>query len=56
MLRKFFFVLSLLLLLSTGTAQAEDRRTDKTKLVIMTFNGEFLWDGISPEEGQADFP
>ena len=22
----------------------------------MTFNAEFLWDGVYPEEGQADFP
>jgi hypothetical protein len=22
----------------------------------MTFNAEFLWDGIAPEEGQATFP
>lgn len=32
-----------------------DRRADPTKLVIMSFNAEFLWDGVQPEEGQADF-
>jgi exonuclease III len=35
---------------------AEDRRTDKSVLVLMSLNGEFLWDGVPPEEGQADFP
>jgi exonuclease III len=35
---------------------AEDRRPDPSVLVIMTFNAEFLWDGVQPEEGQADFP
>src|SRR5688572_22215007 len=38
------------------TPTAEDRRTDTTRLVVMTFNAEFLWDGIPPEEGTADFP
>ena len=33
-----------------------DRRTDKTKLVISTFNTYFMWDGIAPEEGQVDLP
>jgi hypothetical protein len=26
------------------------------RLNSMTFNGEFLWDGVDPEEGSADFP
>ncbi len=26
------------------------------QLKIMTFNAEFLWDGVEPEEGNADFP
>jgi exonuclease III len=38
------------------TACAQDRRTDKSQLTIMTFNAEFLWDGVDPEEGQAEFP
>lgn len=33
---------------------AEDRRPDKTVLVIMTFNAEFLWDGVNPEEGASN--
>lgn len=33
--------------------RAEDRRTDKSHLVIMAFNAEFLWDGVTPEEGEA---
>ena len=35
---------------------AADRRIDQTALKVMTFNAEFLWDGIAPEEGRADFP
>jgi predicted nucleic acid-binding Zn-ribbon protein len=35
---------------------AEDRRPDRTVLTIMTLNGEFLWDGVAPEVGSADFP
>ena len=26
------------------------------QLKIMTYNAEFLWDGVEPEEGNADFP
>ena len=29
----------------------DDRRSDKSRLTIMTFNAEFLWDGVDPEEG-----
>lgn len=36
-------------------ARADDRRTDKDRLVVMTFNTEFLWDGLPPEEGSANF-
>ena len=35
---------------------AADRRPDSSVLVVMTFNAEFLWDGVAPEKGQADFP
>ncbi len=38
------------------SALAADRRNDTTKLSIMTYNVEFLWDGITPEEGVATFP
>src|SRR5262249_51853489 len=48
---------SLLLLLGlTGSGVADDRRTTSCRLDIMTFNAEFLWDGVAPEEGSADFP
>lgn len=33
-----------------------DRRVDKSKLVVSTFNTFFMWDGIEPEEGQVYFP
>lgn len=49
-----------LLLVFLGTAlglvRAEDRRTVPCRLSVMTLNAEFLWDGVAPEEGQADFP
>lgn len=32
-----------------------DRRPDKTSLVLMTLNAEWLWDGLPPEEGQVEF-
>lgn len=32
-----------------------DRRPDKSRLKITTFNVKFLWDGINPEEGQVEF-
>jgi len=37
-------------------ARSEDRRPNKSFLVIMTLNAEFLWDGVEPEEGRVDFP
>lgn len=55
MIKKCSIVLALILLL-TSSVRSDDRRTDKTMLVIMTLNGEFLWDGVDPEEGQVDFP
>jgi len=33
-----------------------DRRPDKHKLVLATFNGEFLWDGDEPEDGRIPIP
>ena len=39
-----------------GVAAAEDRRTDRDRLTIMTLNAEFLWDGREPEDGQVSFP
>lgn len=46
----------LILAVVVAAASADDRRVDKSALVIMTFNAEFLWDGVAPEEGSADFP
>ena len=42
----------------TSLDSAADRRRDKSHLVVMTLNAEFLWDGIEPEDGndQIDFP
>ena len=45
----------LFILLLPGLVYAADRRVRKSRLVIMTLNAEFLWDGQSPEEGQVDF-
>lgn len=39
-----------------GPVEAADRRPDTSRLSIMTFNTEFMWDGIQPEEGTATFP
>ena len=55
-MRKFIysFLLTAFVCLSfLSNAFAEDRRTDKNTLSIMTFNAEFLWDGIAPEEGNS---
>lgn len=37
-------------------AFAADRRTDTNRLRLMSYNAEFLWDGVAPEEGTAAFP
>jgi endonuclease/exonuclease/phosphatase family metal-dependent hydrolase len=52
-MRRLWFLA--LLLLGAASAEAADRRLDKTRLVLMTLNAEFLWDGIAPEDGDADF-
>lgn len=50
-------ILSLVSLLAFGLLSgAEDRRPDKSVVVIMTLNAEFLWDGVEPEEGSVNFP
>jgi endonuclease/exonuclease/phosphatase family metal-dependent hydrolase len=49
--------LLLVLTLCVEVAFAQtDRRSDKSRLVIATFNAEFLWDGRDPEEGTVDLP
>src|SRR4030042_4811496 len=53
-LRGFCLVLAFLFL-TFGFVTAEDRRSDKTRLCVMTLNAEFLWDGVAPEEGQVNF-
>jgi hypothetical protein len=45
----------LVLQLASG-ALADDRRAAQCRLNIMTFNAEFLWDGVQPEDGSAEFP
>lgn len=44
-------LLTVLIVLSASALPAEDRRSDKSRLVVMTLNAEFLWDGVDPEEG-----
>lgn len=48
-------VFSVAWLVLAPSASAEDRRADPSRLTIMTFNVQFLWDGASPEEGQVPF-
>ncbi|MEQ9642040.1 MAG: lamin tail domain-containing protein [Alphaproteobacteria bacterium] len=43
------------LFITSFEGTAADRRADPGRLVVMTFNGEFLWDGRPPEEGQVNF-
>lgn len=42
-------IISLLLLATFGIAKSQDT------LKIMTFNCEFMWDGVEPEEGRIEF-
>lgn len=44
------------LLIAGFDSNAADRRSDRDRLVVMTFNGKFLWDGRPPEEGRVNFP
>ncbi|MEM7625864.1 MAG: endonuclease/exonuclease/phosphatase family protein [Planctomycetota bacterium] len=43
--------IAFLCLILTVSVHAEDRRKDKSKLTLMSFNVEFMWDGYPPEEG-----
>ncbi|MCP5050212.1 MAG: hypothetical protein GY940_23805 [bacterium] len=54
--RKQFIVLFFIVLMVCGFGFPEDRRPDKSVLVIMTLNAEFLWDGVAPEDGRVNFP
>lgn len=51
-------VVSFFIWIAVAVGWAEDRRPDPNILKIMTYNGEFLWDGVAPEEGnpQVTFP
>ena len=51
--QSILLVFTLFVLSANGIAA--DRRSNQNQLSIMTFNGEFLWDGVNPEEGQVDF-
>lgn len=42
--------------LFSAAAAAEDRRTDTSKLLVMTLNTYWMWDGVEPEEGGVSFP
>lgn len=50
-----FFCVTIFLFCS-GTVYAFDRRVDKSRLSIMTFNAQYLWDGVEPEKGEETFP
>jgi len=39
------------LLLGALPGAADDRRSDPSRLTLMTLNVRFLWDGVEPEEG-----
>ncbi|SYZ71900.1 exported hypothetical protein [Candidatus Zixiibacteriota bacterium] len=51
----FLLLITVVCLFWVSASIAADRRIDTTKLKIMTYNAEFLFDGLDPE-GQADFP
>jgi exonuclease III len=48
-------LLAFLALILVDPLAAADRRKDRSRLVLMTLNAEFLWDGLPPEEGDALF-
>ncbi len=52
------YAVTLFFVVLLNIVSAEDRRVDKSFLKIMTFNAEFLWDGVQPEEGRdtINFP
>ena len=54
-MKKLFLLILPFILISVSTLEAEDRRSHPNKLIIMTFNAEFLWDGVEPEEGRVNF-
>jgi endonuclease/exonuclease/phosphatase family metal-dependent hydrolase len=50
-----FLALVVGLLVGAQRTRGEDRRPDASRLIVMTFNTEFMWDGVEPEAGQVDF-
>ena len=52
-MRTVFTALVLLLTIAPG-AHAEDRRPDPTRLTLLNYNAQFLWDGIAPEDGSKN--
>jgi len=54
-MRRFLGIIAVFFIMCS-VSNAEDRRIDTSKLVIMSLNAEFLWDGVEPEEGRVDFP
>jgi exonuclease III len=55
-MNKLTFLIALLIFISEFAIGQSDRRTDKSKLVVSTFNTYFMWDGVEPEEGRVNFP
>ncbi len=55
-MRSSLLPFSLCLLLAACLPAAVDYRADPSRLVLMAWNVEFLWDGKTPEEGRIDFP
>ncbi len=47
---------TLCLFLTACQPVREDHRADASRLVLMAWNVEFLWDGRAPEEGKIAFP
>lgn len=54
-MKKYTMFLIILITVGCTLCHAEDRRTDKNWLSVMTLNAEFMWDGVEPEEGQVNF-
>lgn len=44
------FVLILLAVAISFESLSEDRRTDTSRLTVMTYNTYFMWDGLAPED------
>lgn len=52
-MRKILYAFVIFAVFSVVSVHAGDRRVQKDQLTVATFNAEFLWDGIAPEEGRV---